>query len=459
MLRAPRNCSQCQASGPSWELNPAVPSAPCISLAHFCEVHGPTSIICTQASTSPCGSCNPCDTPPSEEPHSAYSYNGLYDQPASLKLNARLPQLTSPFESPPTSPRSPTHNPYFPSFPSSSSSSFGGRRTSSTLDADSDACENCQMVVPQKYSDKIPNGAPGSPTKDGRGRNGSPVLRSSQNYPVRRPVSRDDFSSTDSSDVSDTEQSTSFQSANSSSYPDSIPASPLLASRGVHTHTLNYISTSQPQSPSTYSLLRRTCIRTLSTEVLPSSKPSGAMMFGDSVAGYTIAYVFRLQDPRSRGAKRTYALIAMAGRDCRRATKAMVKITEAFQGIANRIISLAEKVLERESAASQNVSRPTTAISGGTPPFGTSASSMPPQFLSPQKERTLSTTSTPNFRNITPVSSFLSAKKLDPDGFPRVSRDVMKAKSLIEIVGQENFFVDLHSIFCCLLHSLIKQYG
>jgi hypothetical protein len=174
-------------------------------------------------------------------------------------------------------------------------------------------------------------------------------------------------------------------------------------------------------------------------------------MFGDSVAGYTIAYVFRLQDPRSRGAKRTYALIAMAGRDCRRATKAMVKITEAFEGIANRIIALADRVLERESAA--------TAVSGTTPPLGTSTSSTSSQLLSPHKERTSSTTSAPSFRNITPVSSFLSAKKLDPDGFPRVSRDVMKAKSLIEIVGQENFFVDLHTLFCRLLHSLIKQYG
>ncbi|KAJ5060542.1 vesicle coat protein [Bipolaris maydis] len=434
-----------------------------ISLAHFCEVHGPTSIICTQASTSPCGSCNPCVTPPSDEPHSACSYNGLYDQPTSLKLNPRAPQLNSPFDSPPTSPNSPSHNPYFPSCSSSSAgSSFGGRRPSSTLESDSDVCENCQMVVPQKYSDKIPNGAPGSPTKDGRGRNGSPVLRSSQSYPVRRSISRDDVSSTDSSDVSDTEQSASFQSGNSSLYPDSVPASPSLSSRSVHTHTLNYISTSQPQSPSTYSLLRRTCIRTLSTEVLPLSKPSGPIMFGDSVAGYTIAYVFRLQDPRSRGAKRTYALIAMAGRDCRRATKAMVKITEAFEGIANRIISLADRVLERESAASQSIPRPATAVPGSTPPLGTSASSTSSatsQLLPPQKERTSSTTSAPSFRNITPVSSFLSAKKLDPDGFPRVSRDVMKAKSLIEIVGQENFFVDLHTLFCRLLHSLIKQYG
>jgi hypothetical protein len=393
-------------------------------------------------------------TPPTDEPHSAYAYNGLYDQPASLKLGTQVPHLPSPFESPPTSPRSPTHNPYFPSFPSSSSGSFGGRRPSTILDSDPDVCDNCRMVVPRKYSDRLPDGAPGSPSKDGRGRNGGPVLRSSQKFTVRRSHHYDDVSSNDSSDVSDSEQSKSFESA------DSIPPSPMLVSRGTHAHTLNYVSTRQPLSPTTYSLLRRSCIRTLSTEVLPSSKPSGPLIFGDWVAGHTIAYVFRLQDPRSRGAKRTYALIAMAGRDCRRATKSMVKILEIFENIANRIISMADRVLERESAASHNLSRPVTAIPT-TPPFGTSASSIPP-VLSPKQERSFSSTSSSSSspsRNITPVSSFLSAKRVDPDGFPRVSRDVMKAKSLIEIVGQELFFAELHANFCSILNMLIKMYG
>jgi hypothetical protein len=182
------------------------------------------------------------------------------------------------------------------------------------------------------------------------------------------------------------------------------------------------------------------------------------MMFGDSVAGHTIAYVFRLTDPRARGAKRTYALIAMAGRDGRKATKAMVRILEVFQNIANRIIALADSVLERESVVSPSWSRPTTAFTT-SPPLGTSASSMPPQLGSPQTERSFSSVASSPTRNITPVSSFLSAKKLDPDGFPRVSRDVMKAKSLSEIVGQENFFVELHFLFCGLLHSLIRQFG
>ncbi|KAF1956468.1 hypothetical protein CC80DRAFT_561992 [Byssothecium circinans] len=427
-----------------------------ISLAHFCEIHGPTSIICTQAAASACASCNPCVTPPSEDPHAPFSCNGLYEQTTSLKLNSsRLPQLTSPFETPPTSPRSPTHNPYFPSFPTSDSS-FGSRRPSSAFDSEPDVCENCQIVIPKKTSDRLPDGAPGSPCKDGRGRNGSPVLRTSHNYPVRGAVACGDMSSSESSDASDTEQSKSFGSSGSQSYP--TPASPMFVSRStMHTHTLSYVSTSQPHSPASYSLLRRTCIRTLSTETLPMGKASGPMFFGDSHAGYTIAYVFRLQDPRSRGAKRTYALIAMAGRDGLRATRAMVKVTEVFESIANWIISLAEKVLERESAASAPPTRPATA-NPSTPPLGTTASSMP--VFTSQKERPFSSvSSSPTTRNITPVSSFLSAKRLDPDGFPRVSRDVMKAKSLIEIVGMENFFVELHQIFCRLLHSLINQFG
>ncbi|ORY09779.1 vesicle coat protein [Clohesyomyces aquaticus] len=442
------NAHQTQVLGPVLALSS-------ISLAHFCELHGPTSIICTQASTSPCTTCNPCVTPPTDDVlHSSYSYNGLYEQP-SVKLSGRLPQLSSPFETPPTSPRSPTHNPYFPSF--SSASDFGSRRPSSSFDSDPDVCENCQFIVPKACTDRLPAGAPGSPSKDGRGRNGSPVLRTTQTFTIRgASVGCDDLSS--SSDSSDTEQSRSYDSA-PSSFPDSVPESPMFMSRATHTHTLNYISTRQPQLPETYSLLRRTCIRALSCENLPLGKPSGPLFFGDPVVGYTIAYVFRLQDPRARGQKRTYALIAMAGRDCRRATRALVKVTEVFEAIANMIIALAEKVLERESAASaQASSRPQTAIPS-TPPLGSSAQSMP-AFLSPQKKESFSSVaSSPTSRNITPVSSFLSAKRVDPDGYPRVSRDVMRAKSLIEIVGKEDFFVNLHAMFCSLLHSLIKEFG
>lgn len=180
-------------------------------------------------------------------------------------------------------------------------------------------------------------------------------------------------------------------------------------------------------------------------------------MFGDPVAGNTIAYVFRLQDPRSRGARRTYALIAMTGRNDRRAPKAFVPILEVFERTANRIVAMANNTLERENAVSQHLARPMTALSA-TPPTSNAALSIPQTFKPSPKEKA-SFVASSSSRNITPVSSFLSAKRLDPDGFPRVSRDVMKAKSLNEIVGQDTFFLELHTLFCSLLHSLIMQFG
>ncbi|KAF2278397.1 uncharacterized protein EI97DRAFT_372926, partial [Westerdykella ornata] len=423
-----------------------------ISLAHFCELHGPTSIICTQATTSPCSTCNPCVTPPSEEaPISSLPYNNsVYDHPA-LSLPGRL---ASPFDTPPTSPRSPSHNPYFPTL-SSDRASSASRRPSSTLDADPDVCENCSIVIPKKYSDKLTTSAPASPSKDRRGAKiPNPVLRTVQKFPVRGCPADTFGGSPDYSDVSDNEQSRSFDS--SQSYPDSIPGSPVFAASGMHTHTLNYISTSQPQSPALYSLLRRICIRALSCEALPGGRSAGPMMFGDPVAGYTIAYIFRLQDPRSRGAKRTYALLAMTGTHWR-ASRVMVKVTELFEIIANRIVKLAEDVLAKEKEAAPS-SLNLSSLPSVTSSMSTSAGS-----TSPQKSRfppsMTSSPATATTRSITPVSSFLSAKKVDPDGYPRLSRDVMRPKTLVEIVGNENFFVELHGWFCRLLQCLIKEFG
>jgi hypothetical protein len=137
----------------------------------------------------------------------------------------------------------------------------------------------------------------------------------------------------------------------------------------------------------------------------------------------------------------------------------MVRITEVFENMANKIVTLAERALERESMLSTRgtQSRPDTAIPT-TPPLSSSAATEP-GFRSPQKKVFSSVASAPSSRNITPVSSFLTAKKVDPDGYPRVSREVMDAKPLTEIVGKENFFVELHGMFCGILSGLIKDFG
>jgi hypothetical protein len=127
---------------------------------------------------------------------------------------------------------------------------------------------------------------------------------------------------------------------------------------------------------------------------------------------------------------------------------------------------MADRVLERESAT-QLPSRPSTA-SLTTPPVLSSSDPVlgegsrdDPALVSPEKPRSKSVANSPvaPTRNLSDVSSFLSAKKVDPDGYPRVSREVMRAKGLAEIVGKENFFVELHARFCMILAQLVRDSG
>jgi hypothetical protein len=320
-------------------------------------------------------------------------------------------------------------------------------------------------------SKRLPDGAPGSPRSDGKGRHGSPVLRTTQI--IVAPGSCDEEADTEEDDEEPT-NGTVIPGSEEIADPlhDNSPDSVLHSSgssrssrsfrshnSNTHTHTLQYVTTRQPTASSAYSLLRRSCIRTLSTESLPRGSQSGPLYFGDPVAGYTIAYVFRLPDPRSRGKRRMYALIALGGRDSWRVSTAYVMITKAFESIASQIVAMADSVLEKESAASQ-ASRPSTAAGLTTPPLSTS---LPPLTTalpqpSPEIERAKSAATSPiQASRISDVSGFLSARKVDPDGFPRVSREVMKAKGLAEIVGKDNFFVELHARFCLILAGLVKE--
>jgi Vesicle coat protein involved in Golgi to plasma membrane transport len=438
-----------------------------ISLAHFCEVHGPTSILCTQLSPVSCSTCYPISTPPSEDTSKNSSFSSGFWEPTSPGLNSSTaPLLYSPFESPPTSPRSPTgsFNPYF-SGAASDRDGFG--RLSIGSEQDYDACDNCTFLVPKGVSERLPDGAPGSPTKDGKGRHGCPVLRTTQAVLAQgSPAHSDDD---EDEDEGHSAKGTPFTKNGSSPDPlDPSPtsttqsggSSPLYIPRHAHTHLLQYVTTRQPASPAAYSLLRRSCIRTLSCENLPRGSPSGPLLFGDPIAGYTIAYVFRLPDPRARGRRRTYALIALGGRDSWRVSTAMVQITKVFESIAGQIVAMADSVLERESGITSQVNSRPSSTGMATPPLSASApTAAEKDLMPPEKQRSKSTATSPVSRNISDVSSFLSAKKVDPDGYPRVSREVMRAKGLAEIVGKDDFFVQLHLRFVMVLMNLVKEFS
>jgi hypothetical protein len=61
-------------------------------------------------------------------------------------------------------------------------------------------------------------------------------------------------------------------------------------------------------------------------------------------------------------------------------------------------------------------------------------------------------------RNYTPVSSFLTARTMDPTGHPRRAGQATP-RSLAEIVGDENIFAFLHQYFVAILRCLGDQFG
>lgn len=246
---------------------------------------------------------------------------------------------------------------------------------------------------------------------------------------------------------------TTATSTPSSLSTDSAPTSTPLFPPNSHTHMLTYVTTKQPLSQTSYSFLRRACIRTLSNETLPKGSPSGPLFFGDPHAGYTIAYVFRVPDPRARGKRRMYALLALGGRDSWRVSKVYVTLTKVFESIASSIISMADKVIEREFV-------PTSPHSSEPLSSSLLASNEPMSPVGAKERAVKSATTSPTMKNrrtFDNTSSFLTGKRVDPDGHPRLPSEVMKAKGLAEIVGRDEFFVELHARFCVVLSSLVKE--
>ena len=260
-------------------------------------------------------------------------------------------------------------------------------------------CVSCSIFTPQDLAQSLPKGCPGSVIGANGGRNGSPILRSEEPLTVWDDEVQSDSDNEDGAASPDRrfhQPPGSYSSRASSSY---------------HTHTLNYVSTSNPINPNIYSLFRKLVLRTLTGEELPRGLTSGKMAFDDTADRTTIAYKFRLSDPFARGGYRFYALIALANSDSWVAFQAAPRIWDKFQDIADW---LAGKV-EGNNAASQ-------------PAASVAASDRADSY------------------NYMPVSNFLTG------------RDRPRARGLTEMTGDEKIFAALHLEFVSLRKELRTLY-
>ena len=279
---------------------------------------------------------------------------------------------------------------------------FPERRSRPVSRHGSAECVNCSISVPQRISDRLPPGSPGS-TESSVSGTGSPTLRS------RLPVRVYDEPGSGSCSGSDDDEDPIIPSYLA---PGSFDSN--TTSSSFHEHTMTYITNHAPIDPSLYSNLRRAIVRTLSGEQLPRGLAGGPLFFGTAVDGYTIAYTFRLPDKFSRGGHRLYSLVALAGFDTQTAYRAISIIWWHFEILSEWIAEKVNEEIRRVQEAERAV----------------------PQIPSP------------------PPTSFLTGWNLGGDPFGRRSGGMgLKGRSLVEMTGDDDLFAKLHIKFVELLQD------
>ncbi|PVH88014.1 hypothetical protein DL98DRAFT_224831 [Cadophora sp. DSE1049] len=434
-----------------------------LCLALHCETHGPSPQFVTEGLPVGCATCFEDDSMSTRRPSSSRSLNPADGLAAITRSSNRTNSTSSDVPSGDfaalqisarTSSSIPASPPPSPRVVALQGAQGGSNRRDSSFRKTYDEndkkravpCENCALTLPKQ-------------TKEGHmiGTNG-PILRTRKPYERINAPSPPKTDSSNSSNSSDSENAISSipshrrtrsrtlvrvgtSSSNSSSF-----------STNSHDHYLDYTSTHEPLSPNSFSMVRQSCLRTLSCETLPpSSTPNtssptspfisnpfssgpasaistsgGPIFFGDPQAGYTTAYIFRIPDPNARGRRRVYALMALSTHRERAAMQSFSFLSDAFRKIAAWIQGLAEAELER----SESVNSPR---------------------ISNSDERS------GNSNNNTPTSAFLSGRNRGPDGkFAGMS---LRARGLAELVGMPDFFFELHKLFVQLLVEMNVTLG
>lgn len=234
---------------------------------------------------------------------------------------------------------------------------------------------------------------------------------------------------------------------------------------GSHTHYLDYTSTHEPLVANSYATIRGSCLRTLSFETTPGSASSsatplvspqtpsfvtthspgavasgGPIFFGDPTTGYTTAYIFRIPDLHARGHKRVYAFLAHSTHRERLTMKTFGFMSAAFHELATWVQQLAEAEAERALSETSAASSPVVA----NPNYGSSAfgAQQPPTHPEP-------TMGSSGF--LAAAGSGISRRM--GTGFGGSGASV-RARGLAELVGQSDFFIELHARFVRLLLEL-----
>ncbi|ODA83488.1 hypothetical protein RJ55_02002 [Drechmeria coniospora] len=468
-----------------------------LCLAHYCDTHGPTPLMVTEGLRNPCSVCfedpttaaappakprddGPLSTAPASSPHPPppTPTPALGDALRDMKLGRAVPvpvadrdarpprdaQRRNPAAVPATSLESPPDNAH-PLFHQPRRDSSFRRTYDETVTKRQGPCDSCAMTLPRRQGAAAAAAAAGSgytsPAQGPTLRTRTPIERVFGAAGHASPPNSQSSSDTDGSRAATRRIRDRTDAPPSSSRTTSCSSTSTSASSdrsAHHFHYINYTSTHEPMLADSFSLVRASCLRALSFETLPrapstsapasspqlTSSPScvttqsagvaasgGAIFFGDVMAGYTTAYIFRIPDLHARGHKRIYAFLALSTEKERLAMKTFAMISAAFRDLATWIQQLAEAEAERARESSPIGSVMNTGP--GTPQLQSSAFDPPP-----------------------PVDRGGSSFLTGGSGFSRRmggpgGASSLKARGLAELVGQPDFFIELHGKFVRLL--------
>ncbi|RGP72849.1 golgi to plasma membrane transport vesicle coat [Fusarium sporotrichioides] len=454
-----------------------------LCLAHYCDLHGPTPLMVTEGLPASCTVCfedgtEPADDRPRISPHASSTAlnealkNLDLSRSTSVPASEQDPQAqrakllrnsssntganTSAIDTPPESPR--------PAPPHPRRDSSFRRTYDETVTKKQGPCDNCAMTLPRQQagtnSPQLANNARG-PTLRTRAPAERVFGASGQASPPNSQTSSDTDGERDEDPRAPRHRvtpSVSSRNTSRSSKSGGTGNSTAAERTPFHLHYVDYTSTHAPVLPDSFSLIRASCLRTLSFETLPrapstanptspvmttspafvttqsagSAVTGGPIFFGDANAGYTTAYIFRIPDVHARGHKRVYAFLALSTHRERLAMKTFAVVSTAFRDFATWIQQLAEAEAER---AAENSPIGSSIYGGGYAP------PQPPVESSGGTDRN--------------GSSFLTGGS----GFTRrmgggPGASAPKARGLAEIVGQPDIFIELHRRFVHLLFEV-----
>ncbi|PFH57608.1 hypothetical protein XA68_14786 [Ophiocordyceps unilateralis] len=457
-----------------------------LCLAHYCDTHGPTPLMVTEGLRNPCSVCfddSPTAEVRSKSPADARHRSALPAQNPAIALNDALRELhiarsaSAPAPEHDARPKraalrcfalssavsvSPSENTVDgarPAFTQSRRDSSFRRTYDETVTKKQGPCDNCAMTLPRRQAS---TGASNDFLTDSQG----PTLRT--RTPIERVFASTDHASPPSSQSSsdtDADRQATRRVRNRGAAPSASSRTTSCSSTSTssgrsayHFHYINYTSTHEPIRADSFSLVRASCLRALSFETLPRAPPAstptsspqinsppsfvttqspgsaatgGAIFFGDAVAGYTTAYIFRIPDLHARGHKRVYAFLALSTHKERLAMKTFAMVSAAFRDLATWIQQLSEAEAERTKESSPM---------GSVWHNGDWVPQAPASILDATAAADRAGSSF-----LTGGSGF--ARRMGGPG----STSSLKARGLAELVGQPDFFIELHGKFVRLL--------